>query len=164
VNNARKKTSAMTSDPSSLTQARCSALEYLSRREHASLELRNKLARKGFEQNVIDCVLIQLRADKLLSDERFVESYVRSRTNKGYGPLRIQQELQKRGISGEMLTDVLEVNDAAWIKRARLVRQKRFGCSLPQSKGDFGKQVRFLQYRGFTHSQIQAALSSDEDD
>ncbi|RKZ84861.1 MAG: hypothetical protein DRR19_17170 [Candidatus Parabeggiatoa sp. nov. 1] len=150
-------------EPSSLTQARCSAIEYLARREHASLELRNKLARKGFEQSVIDCVLIQLRADKLLSDERFVECFVRSKTNKGYGPLRIQQELKRRGIGREMLTNVLDAGDSAWLKRARLAQEKRFR-DLPQNQREQAKQFRFLQHRGFTCSQIQAALSSDKDD
>jgi len=151
-------------EPSSLTQARCSAIEYLSRREHASLELRNKLTRKGFESSVIDCVLIQLRVDKLLSDERFVESYVRSRTHKGYGPLRIQHELQKRGIGREMLTHMLDSNDAAWIACARMARQKRFGADLPQNRREVGKQFRFLQNRGFTGYQIQVALSPEESD
>lgn len=150
-------------DPSSLTQARCRAIEYLARREHASLELRQKLVRKGFEQSVIDCVLIQLQADNLLSDERFVECFVRSQTNKGYGPLRIQQALKERGIGREMLTNVLDIGDSAWLKRARLVQEKRFR-DLPQNKREQAKQFRFLQNRGFTGSQIQAALSSDKDD
>ena len=151
-------------DPSSLTQARCSAIEYLARREHASLELRNKLVRKGFEQSVIDCVLIQLRADKLLSDERFVENYVRNRTHKGYGPLRIQHELQKRGIAREWLADVLKIDDAAWITCARFARQKRFGQDIPQAQRELAKQISFLQTRGFTNSHIKAVLPSYRED
>ncbi|MEN8219435.1 MAG: regulatory protein RecX [Pseudomonadota bacterium] len=145
-------------DPSSLTQARSSAIGYLSRREHANLELRNKLTRKGFEQSVIDSVLKQLRAENLQSDERFVESYVRTRTHKGFGPLRIQQELRERGISDELLSGVLEADEAAWVTRARLARQKRFGQGLPQGKRELGKQIRFLQSRGFSSSQIRAAI------
>lgn len=149
-------------DPDSLTQARCSAVKYLTRREHASEELRNKLKRKGFETSVIDCVLIQLRENKLLSDERFVESFVRSKTNKGYGPLRIQQELQKRGLGGEWVKDFLDINHVDWMRSARLAREKHFGYGVPESQRELAKQVRFLQNRGFTQDQIQSSFSSED--
>jgi len=162
LNNRRQP--AITKDPLSITQARCSAIEYLARRDHASFELRSKLFRKGFEDHVINHVLIQLQADHLLSDERFADNYVQTKTHKGYGPLRIQQELQKRGIGKEIVTDVLNTNDTAWIKRARQARQKRFGNHLPQTRRELGKQVRFLQNRGFTDPQIQVTLKSLDDD
>jgi regulatory protein len=152
---------AITTDPFSLTQARCSAIEYLARRDHASFELRNKLTRKGFEENVINHVLIQLQADNLLCDERFAENYVHVRTHKGYGPLRIHQELQKRGIGKEIIIDVLETDDILWKKRARQARQKRFGGSLPQNRREFAKQARFLQNRGFADYHIKSALSAE---
>jgi regulatory protein len=149
-------------DPYSLTQARCSAVECLTRREYASEELRNKLKRKGFEQSVIDCVLIQLREDNLLSDERFVESFVRTQSNKGYGPLRIQQELQKRGLSGEWVKDLLKSHQVDWMTHARIAREKHFGYGVPQNQREFAKQVRFLQNRGFTEAQIHSSFSCED--
>ncbi|WP_069469959.1 regulatory protein RecX [Candidatus Marithrix sp. Canyon 246] len=140
--------------PSSLTQARYCAMEYLARREHASLELSNKLARKGFDADVIESVLAQLQADNLLSDERFVEAYIRHRSNKGFGPLHIRQELQKRGINGDMIS----VDDESWVKSACQAREKRFGKLVPKLKSEQAKQFRFLQYRGFTFSQIEAVF------
>ena len=149
-------------DPSSLSQARSRAIKYLSIREHASLELRNKLKHKGFEEKVIASVLSELKAKKLLSDERFAESYVRSRTQKGFGPLRIQQELRERGITRDVLTEALDSNDSAvWVAHASHVRQKRFGADLPKGQNELGKQVRFLQYRGFTPSQIKGAFLNE---
>jgi regulatory protein len=150
-------------DSSSLSQARSRAIKYLSIREHASLELRNKLKHKGFEEKVIASVLSELKAKKLLSEERFAESYVRSRTQKGFGPLRIQQELRERGITGDVLTDALDSNDSTviWVAHASHVRQKRFGSDLPKGQNELGKQVRFLQYRGFTPSQIKGAFLNE---
>lgn len=142
--------------PSSLTQARYCAMEYLARREHASLELSNKLAKKGFEADVIESVLAQLQADNLLSDERFVEAYIRHRSNKGFGPLHIRQELQKRGINGDMIN----VDDQSWVAYACKAREKRFGKVVPKLKSDQAKQFRFLQYRGFTIYQIEIVLKS----
>ena len=153
----------LTINPSSLTQVRSRAMEYLARREHSRLELRNKLARKGFEPDLIDSVLTQLQADNLLSDERFFDSFVRSQTNKGYGPLRIQQELKQRGIDRDLLTN-LNANDTAWLQRTRQAREKRFGRELPQNPREQAKQMRFLQNIGFTGYQIQVALSSHQDE
>ena len=147
----------------SLTQALNSAIAFLSRREHARLELRHKLARQGFESQVIEQALSQLQADNLLSEERFVENYVYVRINKGYGPLRIQQELRERGISEDLLTKALTTDEAFWTTRASQVRQKRFGQDLPATEQDKAKQVRFLQYRGFTSHQIKTAISVIDD-
>ncbi len=146
-------------DPSSQTQARHSAMNYLAIREHSSLELRNKLLRKEFEVAVIDKVIIQLQLDNLQSDERFAESYIRMRTGKGFGPLKIQQELQKRGIGRELFTEFVNTSDSAWISRACQAREKRFGQNLPENKRELAKQFRFLKTRGFSHSHIKVALS-----
>jgi regulatory protein len=146
--------------PSSRTQARYCAMEYLARREHASLELSNKLAKKGFDADVIDSVLVQLQADNLLSDERFVEAYIRHRVNKGFGPLHIRQELQKRGINEALINDILNINDESWVEYAGKAREKRFGKLVSNLKSDQAKQFRFLQSRGFTYSQIETVLRS----
>ncbi len=146
-------------NPISEIEARQSAMNYLAIREHSSLELRNKLLRKGFEEAVIDKVLVQLQLDNLLSDERFAESYTRMRTAKGYGPLSIQQELQRRGIDNNLLSVFVNANDSSWVSIACQVREKRFGQDLPVNKRELAKQVRFLENRGFTYSQIKVALS-----
>jgi regulatory protein len=143
-----------------LKQVKQQALNFLARREHASLELRRKLLSKGFDVQLIDQVLTQLQESKILSDERFLESFVRSRINKGQGPLRIQQELQQRGLAGEPIAEKLDMLSVEWVERAQQVRQKRFGQSLPHNTRDKVKQMRFLQYRGFTNTQIKAALTA----
>jgi regulatory protein len=146
-------------DPSSQIEARHSAMNYLAIREHSSLELRNKLLRKGFEDAVINEIITQLQLDNLQSNERFAESYTRMRTGKGYGPLNIQQELQRRGIERNLLTTLVNTNDSSWVSIACQAREKRFGPNLPENKRELAKQVRFLETRGFTYSQIKVALS-----
>jgi regulatory protein len=132
---------------------------FLARREHASQELRNKLSRKGFDLGTIDQALIQLRHDNLLSDQRFVESFIHSRLSKGHGPLRIGQDLRKYGIDKEMLFSAMNHYDADyWQTLACQVRQKRFGQTLPKTPQERAKQSSFLQYRGFNHEQIRVAL------
>ena len=70
----------------------------LARREHSRVELQEKLTKKGFPREQIECALEQLVANNLQSDQRFLEDFIRSRVLKGNGPLRISQELRQRGI------------------------------------------------------------------
>ncbi len=145
-------------DPGSHKQARYSAMNYLAIREHSSLELKNKLIRKGFLEDIVDEVLYKLQIDKLLSDARFAESYIRYRANKGFGPIKIQQELQQRGITGELVTELINSNDDFWLINIQQAYKKRFGSTSHKNKQELAKQIRFLQARGFTSSQIKTTV------
>ncbi len=75
------------------------ALDLLARREHAVAELTRKLIEKGFDEIFVHEALSALVDDGLLSDARYAESYVRSRMGKGFGPVRIREELRQRGVA-----------------------------------------------------------------
>lgn len=137
---------------------RDSALNFLAIREHSRLELRQKLLRRDFPSELIDPVLNQLSADNLQSDVRFTESFIRSRTNKGQGFLRIRYELQQLGINSVLIAEYLDENDERWLQLAQQVRTKKFGDTLPRDPKQKAKQIRFLQYRGFSATQIQSAF------
>lgn len=98
---------------------RNSALIYLARREHSRLELFNKLIQKGHSPDLINTVLDQLIVDRLLNEERFVEAFVYSKTNKGQGPLKIVAELKQKGICSVLIEQYIDVGDKAWIQRGR---------------------------------------------
>ena len=135
----------------------------MSRREHSTEELRRKLSGKGCDSNQINDLLERLIRDKLLSEERFVESFIQSRIDKGVGPLLIQAQLHERGIDAALGADFLDVRNQQWRELAQSVQRKRFGEALPQNYNERAKQMRFLQQRGFTMEQINAAFKPDED-
>jgi regulatory protein len=142
-------------------RAYAAALRLLARREHSAQELRNKLASRGFPEALIDSVLTELAQEKLLSDRRFAEVYVRGRFERGYGPLRIRAELRERGVDNSLVEPVMDERDRCWIESAGRQRRKRFGASFPERFSERAKQMRFLQRRGFTGEQIRAVFSSD---
>jgi regulatory protein len=135
------------------------AVSYLARREHSALELRRKLEKAGFDPADIEHVLSQLQQADLQSDERFSESYVRSRINRGYGKTRIRMELQERGVADELITDSLQQAEVDWFALAAEVRSKRFGEQDPEDFKSRAKQLRFLQYRGFSHDEITESFN-----
>lgn len=136
-------------------------MNLLARREHSELELMRKLRKQGFVETEIRVQIETLVKEKLLSHDRFIESYIHHRRIKGLGPLRIQAELIERGIKQELIEHHLKITDNAWFAEVRRVWQKRFKNSIPTDFKSLTQQIRFLQYRGFTSEQIDSlALSS----
>jgi len=136
------------------------AIRLLSRREHSSKELKRKLLERDFDSHIIDNILILLQDNNLQSDDRFAECYVRSKARKGVGPIRLRRDLREHEISDEMIDCYLR--DQQWRQLAVEVRQKRFGFALPERFEACAKQMRFLQYRGFSTEQINAAMKQDD--
>jgi regulatory protein len=99
-----------------------------------------------------------------VSDTRFAESLVRVRRSRGYGPVRIQKELEQKGIEGGAIDAVLDARSREWTQEIERVRRKKFGAGLPRSYAERARQAKFLQYRGFTFDQIQHVLASRDSD
>ncbi len=144
------------------TSVRESAMNYLARREHSRLELEQKLLRRDFGQTEIAEALEQLIEEGLLSDARFAESFVHARRQRGSGPLKIQAELKMRGVSETTISQYLDPQESLWHELACRVRSKRFGEALPSDYAQRMRQARFLQLRGFSHEQINAAFKKEQ--
>lgn len=140
-----------------LTRARAQCL--LARREHSRLELQQKLVQKGFDADLSKKIIADLAEEGLQSDDRFVESYIRMRTNSGFGPIRIRYELKNKGIADEKIHQSVTLADKHWFDNAGKVLSKKFDYIDHDDIAMKSKQVRFLQYRGFTQDQIKSALS-----
>ena len=101
----------------------------------------------------------QLVGERLISDERFMESLIRARRNRGYGPLRIHKELQEKGVTAEAIDRGLDITGREWLEDIKRVQRKKFGGRIPKDYTERARQARFLQYRGFTYDQIQQLLN-----
>ncbi|RDE23020.1 regulatory protein RecX [Motiliproteus coralliicola] len=146
-----------------IQQLRQRAYGLLSRREYSRLELRRKLAGDDVEAALLEQLLDQFQQQGLQSDQRFCESFIRSRIGRGQGEIRIIQELRQRGIEEELSRDQLEACEQDWFELARSVRQRRFGVALPQDQKQRAKQLRFLLYRGFSQEQARFAMESTDE-
>lgn len=125
------------------------ALDILARREHSVAELREKLGSRGFDGEEIEVTLQALIGEGLLSEARFLETFVGSHARRGHGPVWIRAELERKGIAGEAIREALEGAGVDWDAAAEAVRVKRFGPATPTDYPERARQARFLQYRGF---------------
>ncbi len=139
---------------------RTAALAQLARRDFGRAELRERLIRKGCVPAIVDAVLGQLEAERLLSDARYVESAVRSHAGRGHGPFRVRAELRQRGLAPQLVDEALRESAVDWAALAVQLRRRRYGAAVPGDARERAKQARFLQYRGFTAEQIRAALGA----
>lgn len=145
-----------------LATLRVKAMNMLARREHSRFEVQERLRARFFiadqSQSVLVEVLDKLVKDDLLSDQRFSESLVRYRISKGQGPVRIVQELQKRGVSKELAVQAIQSNGADWRDLAVKVATKKYRDQGGMDLAEKAKRSRFLRYRGFNAEQISHAL------
>lgn len=157
---------AMSEDqPMSEPEAYAMAIGLLVRREHSARELALKLGAKGVESSLVDTVITRLIAERLQSDERYTEVYLRLRSDKGYGPQRIKAELRERGIDDALISaqfrQAEEAGELDWYGLAAAAYAKKYGGRPVEEIKERAKRTRFLQYRGFDHEQIAAAIDSE---
>ncbi len=132
------------------------AVRYLSRREYAIEELRQKLLQRGADSGITENVVIGLVDENLLSDQRFTEMYVRMRMRRLFGPMKIRAELRGRGISDTLISELMPSGEDDWFDAASLWAGKR--CRGELDYAGRAKIYRSLVNRGFTHEQANIAI------
>jgi regulatory protein len=148
-------------DESRAPSPRNLAMNWLARREYSRAELAARLADREYPPDEIEAAVAGLVADGLVSDERFAESFVAARMRKGQGPVRIRMELQKRGVDSATIHLHIDSTALDWRRLACEVRHRKFGAEIPADFKEKARQMRFLEYRGFTTDQIRAAVGED---
>ncbi|MBV4492552.1 recombination regulator RecX [Pseudomonas oryzicola] len=144
---------------------RRTAMDLLARREHGRVELTRKLRQRGASDELIEPELDRLAQEGLLSEARYLESFIRYRSGSGYGPARIREELSQRGLARADIEQALRESGVEWGERMREVWQRKFAGQRPHDPRSRAQQTRFLAYRGFSMDMIGRLLSGrDLDD
>ncbi len=142
--------------------SRCknSAIYSLAMREHSRLELRNKLLKKEYVDGVdIDKLLNELEENNYLNEDRFIESYIRHRASRGFGPIKISCELQNRGIKTVLIGTAINEAEVDWYKSAKEQIEKKFRKTKPKDFNEKAKRMRFLSTKGFSNEIIKRVLT-----
>jgi regulatory protein len=126
-----------------------SAMNMLAMREHSRFELEQKLGKKSEDNALIAQVLNRLENDNLLDDQRFAQMFIRSKANSGFGPYKIKQELQAKGVGKTLIAEALVELDIDWFKNATELYLKRVARVTDIDMKEKHKQSRYLQNRGF---------------
>jgi len=154
----------MTKNSHHKISAKQAAIGYLSRRDHAEVELRIKLQGKHYAQDEIDSVITDCLERGWLNDHRYASLIVRNSIGKGLGELRLQAELRNKGVSEAIINQVFDECDVDWFEHAKDVALRKFGISDADTLKEKAKRYRFMEYRGFDSDQISYALNISDDE
>lgn len=143
--------------------AKARAFDYLAHKPRTEFEVRRKLRQKDYEPPVVEAVVEHLQDRGYVDDEHYAREYVQRRfSHKGYGPVRLQQELYTRGVDRHLAEAAVDnlfeekselaAARAAGVKQwARLARE-----SDPRKRRD--KLYRYLKRRGYTYGAIREVV------
>jgi regulatory protein len=150
------------------------AIWYLSRREYARLELKQKLSHAFSDTEwqriesspstpeLIESVLEHLAQNNWQSDARFANQISKTKGER-YGSARVKQTLNQKGLAREIIDEKINELAESEPQRAYEVWQKKFG-QLPTNSAEYAKQTRFMAYRGFSFDLIKKILKGDIED
>ena len=137
------------------------ALEMLSRRPYSRRELKDKLLRRGTdEQSAEDCIA-WLDEHGFLDDGEYAGAVARHYSAKGYGAGRVKSELRRRGIERELADETLaELPENTEKIDAYIARR----LSDPKDRDSVQKIGAALFRRGYSWEEIRAALRRFDSD
>ncbi len=142
-----------------MSEAYEKALYLLSYREHTGRELIDKLEKKGYPENDILEAISALKERNFLSEERFAESFIRSRLRKtaegkGILLLRLEEKGCPRDIASYALSE-------AWDKREYENILKKSLCRDLKKKDRLNTVSKYLR-KGFSLEEIEEVLKEIE--
>ena len=135
------------------------AVSLLARRDYASGELARTLSKMKENREKIDKALSRLVECGYLDDNRLITHMIDKHVRKKHGPARIKQEIRQKGFSPELVEQMLEKVDVDWYAMARELKVSKFGDAVASEAKEKNKQIRYLQYKGFSMDMIFEALS-----
>ncbi len=165
-----------------LKNATNSACRMLAIREHSHQQIRVKLTNKGYCDVSIEKAIEYLVKENWISEARFCESFIRSKSAKGQGLKRILHELRKENIHESLIEQAMIEEPVDWDLLCKKVLAKKIkllninsiqdtAITTKDTINDTSKIVdyqteqkkrkkleSFLNYRGFNHDEIRAAM------
>ena len=135
------------------------ALHYLGYRPRSETEVRQRLHRRGFNNEVVDEVIISLEERKLIDDVAFAHYWKDSRLSfRPRSKRLIKLELRQKGVTAETANEVVEDLDderaayEAGLKKARVMSGLDYN--------EFRRRLSsHLRRRGFDYGTVSSAVA-----
>ena len=138
------------------------ASDLLALRDHSEKELLQKLRQKGFADGAEEA-MEKLKSYGYLDDSRFALRFAQELQRvKHYGKKRIEQELYRKGVSRDVVSDTLEQLSFDEDALTALI-ERRYLRQLDTEKG-VQKTVAALQRMGYSFGEIRDALQKVQED
>lgn len=134
-------------------QALQSLMRMCARSERSSGDALRLMKRWGVADDEARKVLARLQADRFIDDSRYAEAFVRDKLNlSGYGAYKIKMALRAKGISKEIIDEVVSPMIAETDMRERLesiMRRRMRTLKYTSAYDAKTKLIRFAAGRGY---------------
>lgn len=132
-------------------------VDLVSRRDYSQKEAADRLVREGFSRDCASRAVERGVASRVVNDARFAEYFVRAKVSAGWGPMRIERELSRRGVPIEDVPGWPDefFGDEGPTQRARELIERK---PVPRENA-YPKLVCFLVSRGFSLSVAKDVVS-----
>jgi regulatory protein len=134
----------------------------LGRRELSEAQIRQRLARKGHEQDEIDEAVERLRRERALDEARVAEAIAHTETAvRRRGKLRVRRQIEQAGIAPATARAAIEavygaLDDAALLDAA--LAKRLHGRDTIDDESEFRRLFRYLVGQGFEPDRVITVL------
>lgn len=136
------------------------ALNLLTYRQRSEKEIYDSLKRKGYIDEHIENVISSCKDKNYINDKIFAKSFINDKINLNkHGPERIKHELRLKGVSKEIINEVLDYDRNDQYRFAKEVADKKMYSYRNDDKNAvYRKMSGFLQRRGFSYDIISKVV------
>jgi regulatory protein len=136
----------------------------LARRELSEKQIRQRLARKEFEQDDIDEAIAKLVGERAIDDTRVAEAIARSETSvRKRGKLRVKRKIESAGIrptiAKQAVDEIFGALDTDALLESALAKRLKRGQSISDER-QFNRLYRYLVGQGFEPDKVLELLRS----
>lgn len=142
----------------SFNQVYQAVINLVSRREHSRLEVKQKLLQKAYPPQLVEQAISSCCESDYINDTRYCSSFIRIKSNKGFGLTRIKMELKQKGINAERIQQSIEELELDWFQLALQCYRKKYASVAICDFKERQKRQRYLFSRGFDSEQVRFAI------
>lgn len=138
------------------------AMHILERTDKTEAQLRRKLEESEYPKEAVESAIAYVTSYGYLDDRRYAEHYIEWK-KQGKGKARLKMELVQKGISREIIEEVLESADFG--ETREMIRQiilKKRKTDIPMNEKEKQRLYGFLMRKGFSSSDILAVMREEE--
>lgn len=143
-----------------LNRAREYALRLLEYRERSEQEIKERMARKNYDEELIKNTIESLKTHNLVNDRRFARMWTERCLRKSYGRWKAQNDLNNKGIDRDVVEEVLaeSYSKVDEIQMALALIQKKWPFPKEEKDAPLRRVSDFLKRRGFSFEVIAEAI------
>lgn len=142
-------------------KAKNKAVKYISYQPRTEKEVTEKLKECEYSDDIIFRVIETMKKYNYINDKEYAKNFLTSKLNlKGYGIFKISFDLKQKGISDDIINDIIENTELNENKRALEVLEKKLRGKKISDYKEKQKLYNFLLRRGFSYDVIKEAVNN----